>query len=110
MAVIDGIRLCETFPCSRVIIEVDSIQTIECISHGRGAWRLIFLIDRIVNLLSRRDWSIQYISREGNSAADSLAVHGSQSQTSSILDPPQLPAQIRQCILSDNSNVPYLRF
>ena len=110
LSLLDGLRLCIRLGWNEVIIETDCSGVVKCVSDGRGAWRLIHLIDHIRSLMQECRASIHLIPREINSAADSLAKDGVSASIFTTLDPHELPSSVSGIVELERSSLPYIRF
>ncbi|GAA0156092.1 hypothetical protein LIER_13664 [Lithospermum erythrorhizon] len=95
LVVYDGLQICSDLGWMKVIIKTDSMQVIDNVIKRRGAWHLNHLVDKITNLLTRNEHTIQHVMREVNSVADQLAKKPIEGKGMQVLEFGQIPSDIR---------------
>ncbi|XP_028553892.1 uncharacterized protein LOC114580467 [Dendrobium catenatum] len=106
-----GIHLCLSLGLNKIWVEVDALLLIQYISGNlKNNPNNFYMIRDIKHCLSRINFSISHIMREGNAVADGLAKMGCGLDGFVHFNENSLPRDILGLIKLDRMGFPYIRF
>ncbi|ERN06082.1 hypothetical protein AMTR_s00142p00111340 [Amborella trichopoda] len=75
-ALLEGVKLVHRLKATQIFIDRDSLLAISCLNRKcHIGWRMRRAIYGTWELLRGKTWAANHVYREGNGAADELAVH-----------------------------------